>query len=316
MRLPRGFRAALIAVSAIALVGGCASRVPDPAPSQTSGAAEAPFPVEVAAPGGKPLTLAKRPERIVSLNPTSTESLFAIGAGKQVVAVDDQSNFPAEAPKTTLSGFKPNVEAIAGHQPDLVIASNDVEGVVAGLEKLKIPVLLLPAAKTLDEAYGQISILGQATGQGTPANDVVNKMKGEISKLVRETPRPAEGLKYYHELDPTFYTVTSKTFIGQIYAQFGLVNIADAADKTGSGYPQLSAEQVVNAAPRLIFLADVRCCGQNAAAVGGRPGWSTVPAVREGGVVALDDDIASRWGPRVVDLVRTVSQAVTAAGKK
>lgn len=314
MRLPRSTRAALIAVSAIALVGGCASRVPDPAPSQTS--VESAFPVEVGAPGGKPLTITKKPERIVSLNPTATESLFAIGAGKQVVAVDDQSNFPAEAPKTTLSGFKPNVEAIAGHQPDLVVASNDVEGVVAGLEKLKIPVLLLPAAKTLDDAYGQISILGQATGQGTPANDVVNRMKGQISKLVRETPRPAEALKYYHELDPTFYTVTSKTFIGSIYGLFGLVNIADAADPTGGGYPQLSAEQVVSAAPRLIFLADVKCCGQSAAAVGTRPGWASVPAVRDGGVVALDDDIASRWGPRVVDLVRTVSEAVTAAGKK
>ncbi|MGW0519788.1 ABC transporter substrate-binding protein [Crossiella sp. NPDC003009] len=277
---------------------------------------ESAFPVEVGAPGGKPLTITKKPERIVSLNPTATESLFAIGAGKQVVAVDDQSNFPAEAPKTTLSGFKPNVEAIAGHQPDLVVASNDVEGVVAGLEKLKIPVLLLPAAKTLDDAYGQISILGQATGQGTPANDVVNRMKGQISKLVRETPRPAEALKYYHELDPTFYTVTSKTFIGSIYGLFGLVNIADAADPTGGGYPQLSAEQVVSAAPRLIFLADVKCCGQSAAAVGTRPGWASVPAVRDGGVVALDDDIASRWGPRVVDLVRTVSEAVTAAGKK
>lgn len=314
MRLPRSTRAALIAVSAIALVGGCASRVPDPAPSQTS--VESAFPVEVGAPGGKPLTITKKPERIVSLNPTATESLFAIGAGKQVVAVDDQSNFPAEAPKTTLSGFKPNVEAIAGHQPDLVVASNDVEGVVAGLEKLKIPVLLLPAAKTLDDAYGQISILGQATGQGTPANDVVNRMKGQISKLVRETPRPAEALKYYHELDPTFYTVTSKTFIGSIYGLFGLVNIADAADPSGGGYPQLSAEQVVNAAPRLIFLADVKCCGQTAASVGTRPGWASVPAVRDGGVVALDDDIASRWGPRVVDLVRTVSEAVTAAGKK
>ncbi|MCO1581346.1 ABC transporter substrate-binding protein [Crossiella sp. SN42] len=277
---------------------------------------ESAFPVQVGAPGGKPLTITKKPERIVSLNPTATESLFAIGAGKQVVAVDEKSNFPAEAPRTTLSGFKPNVEAIAGHQPDLVVASNDVEGVVAGLEKLKIPVLLLPAAKTLDDAYGQISILGQATGQGTPANDVVNRMKGQISKLVRETPRPAEALKYYHELDPTFYTVTSKTFIGSIYGLFGLVNIADAADPTGGGYPQLSAEQVVNAAPRLIFLADVKCCGQSAAAVGTRPGWASVPAVRDGGVVALDDDIASRWGPRVVDLVRTVSEAVTAAGKK
>ncbi|MBP2477320.1 iron complex transport system substrate-binding protein [Crossiella equi] len=311
--LQRRFQAAAIALTAILAVGACASRVPDPAPSQT---ADSLFPVEVSVPGVKPVTIAKKPQRIVSLSPTSTESLFAFGAGKQVVAVDDQSNFPAEAPKTTLSGFKPNVEAIAGHNPDLVVASNDTEGVVAGLEKLKIPVLLLPAATTLDEAYGQIAALGQATGLGTESNDLVNKIKNDIAKLVRETPKPKSELKYFHELGQELYTVTSKTFIGQIYQQFGLVNIADGADPAGSGYPQVSAEQVVNAAPRLIFLADTKCCGQNAGTVGKRPGWDKIPAVTGGGVVALDDDIASRWGPRVVDLVRTVAEAVARTGQR
>ncbi|RMH67259.1 MAG: ABC transporter substrate-binding protein, partial [Actinomyces sp.] len=119
-------------------------------------------------------------------------------------------------------------------------------------------------------------------------------------------------ITYYHELDDTLYTVTSGTFVGEIYALFGLENVADPADADGSafGYPQLSAEYLVDADPDLIFLADTKCCGQSAATVAARPGWDTLTAVREGHVVELDDDIASRWGPRVVDFARAVAAAL------
>ena len=105
------------------------------------------------------------PTRSSRCRPTATESLFAIGAGDQVIAVDDQSNYPAEAPVTDLSGFQPNVEAIAGYEPDLVIAAYDPGGLVEGLETLDIPVLLQDAAPNLDAAYEQIETLGEATGQ-------------------------------------------------------------------------------------------------------------------------------------------------------
>ena len=116
-------------------------------------AAKAPkgvFPIAVKDSRG-PVTIAKRPVRIVSLSPTATESLFAVGAGKQVVAVDDQSNYPAGTPMTKLSGFQPNLEAIAGYKPDLVVIANDPKELAAGLAKLKIPVLLLSAATSFDE---------------------------------------------------------------------------------------------------------------------------------------------------------------------
>jgi iron complex transport system substrate-binding protein len=249
------------------------------------------------------------PHRIVSLSPTATESLFAIGAGPQVVAVDDQSDYPKRAPRTSLSGYTPNVEAIAGYRPDLVVLSGDANDVVAGLRKLGISVLLQPAAKNLGEAYAEIRQLGAVTGHRRGAGKVVTAMKKTIAKVVKSTPK--RRFSVYHELTPDFYSATSNTFIGRIYKLFGLRNIADAADSSSTGYPQLSGEYILSANPNLIVLADTRCCGQSAKAVASRPGWSGVAAVRTGAVVGIDDSVASRWGPRVVQFVRAVGKALS-----
>ncbi|MBB2912001.1 iron complex transport system substrate-binding protein [Streptosporangium becharense] len=289
-----------------------------PAPSGASAPPAAPaspgaagFPVTVEAGNGS-VTVAARPERIVSLSPTATESLFAIGAGPQVVAVDDQSDHPAEAPKSDLSGFKPNVEAIIARKPDLVVLANDVDGVVADLGKVGVPVLLEPAATKIDEAYDQIADLGAATGNTAKAAEVVAGMRKRLGELAAAAPKDAK-LTYYHELDSTPYTATSATFIGQVYALFGLTNIADKAPAAAGGYPKLAAEFVPKADPDLIFLADTKCCGQSKETVAKRPGWSGLSAVENDQVVPLDDDIASRWGPRVVDLAEQVATAVEKA---
>ena len=250
------------------------------------------------------------PTRIISLSPTATEDLFAIGAGKQVVAVDNQSNYPSNAPLTKLSGYTPNAEAVAAYNPDLVVVSFDGNHIVEALGKLKIAVLVEPTASTLAQAYAQIEQLGKATGKTAQAARVVAGMKQKIAAIVASVPHPNPPITVYHELEPDLYSATSKTFIGRIYSLLGLKDIADAADKTGSGYPQLSQEYVVAASPRLIVLADTVCCGQTAAKVEKRPGWGTVAAVRDGDVLAVNDDIASRWGPRVVDFVRIVAAEV------
>ncbi|GAA3145919.1 ABC transporter substrate-binding protein [Planomonospora alba] len=277
-----------------------------------STAAPAPgFPVTVEA-GNGPVTIGARPERIVSLSPTATETLFAVGAGSQVVAVDDQSNHPAEAPRTDLSGFKPNAEAVIAHKPDLVVLANDTDGIVAELTEVGVPVLLEPAAAKLDEAYDQITDLGAATGNAAGAEQVVAGMKKKIEQAVAAAPGDAK-LTYYHELDTTPYSVTSSTFIGQVYALFGLTNIADKAPDLAGGYPKLSAEFVAKADPDLIFLADTKCCGQSRDTLAERPGWSKLSAVTGDRVVPLDDDVASRWGPRVADLAQQVGEAVRKA---
>jgi iron complex transport system substrate-binding protein len=137
-------------------------------------------------------------------------------------------------------------------------------------------------------------------------------MRHDIAKLVADVPAH-NALTYYYELDPTYYSVTSATFVGSLFTSVGLKNIADGAAPAGNAYPQLSAEVIVKANPDLIFLADTVCCGQSVASVGRRAGWSGITAVKTGQVVALDDSVASRWGPRVVDLVRAITAAVAKA---
>lgn len=252
--------------------------------------------------------------RIVSLSPTATEMLFAIGAGDRVVAVDEYSNYPEAvlSKPHDLSGFTPNVEAIAAMKPDLVVIANDAGGLTAQLGALGIKVWTGPAAVTFDDVYAQIEQLGAATGHVADAAGVVANMQRDIAAAVAAAPKSAAGTSYYHELDDTYYSVTSKTFIGQIYGLFGLKNIADAGP-AGNDYPQLSAEFIITQNPSLIFLADTTCCKQTVQTVAARPGWKAITAVKDGtGVIELDDGVASRWGPRVVDYIKAVSVALNA----
>jgi iron complex transport system substrate-binding protein len=255
------------------------------------------------------VTLRQRPTRIVSLSPSATEDLFAVGAGKQVVAVDSYSTYPKRAPHTRLSAYQPNLEAIARYEPDLVVIADDTDHIAAQLGKLHVPVLVAPPAANLAQLYAQIDQLGRATGQSAGAKQVVARMRRQIAAIVDSTPRPPTRLKVYHELDQTYYSATSHTFIGQMYRLLGLRNIADKAAGT-SDYPQLSSEYIIAADPDLIVLADTVCCGQSRATVAARPGWSDVAAVKTGMVVPVNDSIASQWGPRIVRFLRAVSIAV------
>jgi iron complex transport system substrate-binding protein len=264
---------------------------------------EAAFPVEVTADNGS-VAIEAEPQRIVSLSPTLTEMLFAVDAGDQVVAVDDQSDFPEDAPTTDLSGFEPNVEAVASFDPDLVTVSDDINDVVAGLERLDIPVLQLGAATSLEDTYEQIRTLGTATGNAEAADQLVEDMMADIDSLVAEVPERDTPVTYFHEIDNELFTATSSTFIGQIYALAGLENVADEADD-GSGFPQVSSEFVLEADPDVIFLADATFSG-GAEEVAKRPGWDELTAVQEGRIVELDPSVSSRWGPRVVDFLRVV----------
>jgi iron complex transport system substrate-binding protein len=290
---------------------GSASTTPSTTVSSTATTLAASFPVTVGS-GANATTIKAKPEKIVSLSPTATEILFAIGAGKQVTAVDDQSNFPPEAPKSDLSGFKPNVEAIAQKNPDLVVIQFDTANLVAGLKALNIPVLSQAPAQTLSDAYSQIEQLGAATGNIGGAAETVGRMQSRIEAAAKTVKKPSTPLRYYHEVDNTFYTATSSTFIGEIYKLAGLVNIGDAADKDKSGYPQLSAEYIIQQDPDIIFLADAKCCGETAQKVGARAGWSTLKAVKTGAIIPIDEDLASRWGPRTPDLFEAIVKSINA----
>lgn len=315
--------ATLLAVPAVLLAAcGGGSDEPDPTATDPSAAATDPtaaateptddasptFPVTIAAANGE-VEIAEAPTRIVSLSPTATEMLFAIGAGDLVVAADEYSNHPEDAPTTDLSGFEPNIEAIAEYDPDLVVTAFDPGDLESGLAELSIPTLLLPSATTLDDTYTQMEQLGVATGHVGDAAEAVADIRTRLEAAVAEAGEVPAGTTYYHELDNTYYSATSATFIGEIYGLFGLENIADAAAGAAEsgGFPQLSAEYIIEADPDLIFLASATCCDVTAESVGERPGWEQISAVQHDRVVEVDADITSRWGPRIVDFAELVA---------
>jgi ABC-type Fe3+-hydroxamate transport system substrate-binding protein len=306
--VPRSLPRPLLAVPVALLLTltACGDDSSDADAAAPEGSASDAFPVTVTGADGE-LTLEEQPETIVSMSATATEMLFAIGAGDQVEAADDTSNYPEDAPSTDLSAFTPNAEAIAEYAPDLVVLSDDLNGIVDSLDALSVPTLLLPAAETLDDSYEQLEVLGDATGHAEEADEVVADMQDRIAAAVESVPAEAQGTRVYHELDPSFYSAASSTFIGSIYTQLGLENIADGAPDATGGYPQLSAEYIAGQAPGLIVLADTKCCGETAETVAQRPAFGTLPAVQEGRILEADDDIASRWGPRVADFAEAVA---------
>ena len=254
---------------------------------------------------------AEAPERIVSLSPTVTEILFAIGAGEQVVAVDEYSYYPPEAPVTDLSGWDPNVEAVLSYEPDLVLIVYDANDLMAGLDAVGVPVMLSSAPADFESGYATIADLGEAVGRQDEASALIESLRAEIDAALAAAPDVP--LRIYHELDDQHYSVTSATFIGAVYDAMGTVNIADEADPDGYGYPQLTEEYIVEADPELIVITDQ--VGYTAEDVAARPGWSEVSAVRNGDIVMVNADIASRWGPRLPQFISAVAEALQGAAQ-
>ncbi|MEO8266912.1 MAG: ABC transporter substrate-binding protein [Ilumatobacteraceae bacterium] len=302
-----------VALAAVMLLGACSDdkqAASDTSPASVAVTTPASVAVTTPDPATSNTSTFPVPSGIVSLSPTATEMLFAIGAGAQVAAVDDQSNYPPEALQKPhdLSGLEPNVEAIAALKPDLVVIADDFTGLTKQLEALGLRVWSGGAATTFGDIYDQIEQLGALTGHVADAAAVVLKMQTDIAAAVKDAPKPANPLTYYHEIDTTYYSITENTFIGQVYSLFGLQSIADLQE-VDSDYPQLSAEAVISANPDFIFLADGGF-GESPETVAARPGWGSLKAVTNGNVVVVDGDTSSRWGPRIVDYIEAVSAAV------
>jgi iron complex transport system substrate-binding protein len=261
-----------------------------PAATETAVATTAPKPV---------------PKAVVSLSSTATETLFALGAGSLVKAVDSQSTYPLSAPRTDISASAPDVNKLMALAPDLVVISADANGASAALSQRGVAVLLQPAALSLEEAYNQITQLGAAVGKTAEAEQLVAGMKAKIAAIVAQTPR--SPLRYYHERTDQFASISSTSFLGQLYALLNLRSIADTSAQPGQNFPTLSAQAVIAANPDLIVLADGNCCRQTIDTLRARPGWDALAAVTTNTVVSVDDDLANRWGPRIVDLLQAIS---------
>ena len=287
------------------------------APAETEVPADTAAPVDTEAPPETqaPADTEASPERVISLSPTHTEIMFAIGAGDQLVAVDQFSNFPAEALElpNELSGFEPNIEEIAAFEPDLVLIGGDFTGLGDQLAELGIASWDGPAAATIEDTYAQIEQLGAATGHVGDAAEVVSSMQTQLAETLAAAPATEEPLKIYHEVDSTYFSADSTTFIGEVYSAFGLENIADRAEGDNFGFPQLNAEVIISSNPDLIFVPCGNFCTTTADDVSARPGWDAIAAVQNGNVIEADEDIASRWGPRIVEYYAAVAAAIQQA---
>jgi iron complex transport system substrate-binding protein len=280
----------------------------------TGGSTYAPkltFPMSITTPAGT-ITLTAPAQRIISLSPTATEILYAIGAGKQVIAVDTDSNYPTKGlPTTRFNAFSPNVEQMISLHPGLVVLSYNPSGLEAQLKSAGIPVMEQDAATNLTGTLQQITWLGNATGHYDASYKVASDDKQDVAHDVALVPKHHRALKIYFELDPQLYSLTSSTYAGELLKALGATNIADKVSTSlDGGYPKLSAEYVVASNPQMIFLADTKCCHQTYATVRARPGFSIISAVTHHFVIGLDDDIASRWGPRVSTLMDDLTAAV------
>jgi iron complex transport system substrate-binding protein len=320
MRTPQRLSAmAIAAVIAAAALVGCSSASNRTA-AATSALAPAPptpttsliphWPIAVAAANGT-VTIKDLPRRIVSLDPTATEDLYAVGAGTQVVAVDQHSDFPPGAPVTSLSGTDPNIGAITKYNPSLVISQNDPR-LLRALRKRGIPVLIEPEVSNLPDAYSQIEQIGRATGHAYQADETVANMEEVIDHIVAQAGTKYQGLTSYWEVSAKthgpYRSATSATLVGHIMAMFGLTNIA-AADGPGAE-PELPGAEIAAARPQIIFLADA---GQTPAMVAARPGWGDIPAVKDHHIVTLNPNLASRWGPRLPQLIEEIASALASA---
>lgn len=251
--------------------------------------------------------------RIVSVSPTHTETLFALGLGQFVVGVDSESDFPDAALDVRVDDLQPDSADLApllALDPDVVIIGDDPTGLAQRLDAAGVASFTGPQPDTLEDVYAQILGIAGVVGRLDLGEDLVDSMQASIAAAVASLPAES-GRTYFHEVDPSLVTITPGNFLDSVYGEFGLESIV-AAD--ASGFTVASPDQVLSADPDVIMLADVECCAVSADVVASRPGWSDLTAVSNGAVVELQDYMVRRWGPRVVDLVEAVAVGAASAG--
>ncbi|HZP25494.1 MAG TPA: ABC transporter substrate-binding protein [Dehalococcoidia bacterium] len=271
-----------------------------PAATQTTSG----YPVSVTDAKGNRVTFDSAPQRIVVLSPGHVETLFAIGAGSSIVGVDQNTDYPPEAARLPkLSGFQPNLEAIAASRPDLVIMFYDPGDLQTSLSRLNIKSLLLATPKTVAGIFDQMEQLGQVTGHSREATDLRKRLEARIQAVTAKLGTVQQGPRVYHELDPGLFTACPGDFINDAYTILKAQNIAKSA-----GVPcQLSQEALIAANPQVIVLAD-EPAGVTVASVKARAGWASIAAVQNNAVYVVDADVFSRPGPRIVDAIEQLGK--------
>ncbi len=286
-----------------------------PTASPQSTATAAPTPINATDVVGRKLTLAGYPQRIISLAPSNTEILFALDLSSKIVAVDEFSDYPAEAkslPRIGGSNGKYNFEQIVALKPDLIIAAeiNPPEA-LKKLEDLKLAVFVASESKTtVDNILTDIILVGQVTGKNDKAKTVTDAMKQKLDALKAKIATAKTKPRVYWELDATDptkpFTVGPGNFVNDIITLAGGTNAFASATKS---YPQVSAEQIIAAKPEIIIMSDA-AYGVTVDSLMKRKGWQVIAAVKNKNVHPIDDSLVSRPGPRIADGLEAAAKLI------
>jgi len=292
----------------ILLLAACAPPAGAPVPQPTAVPAPA-FPVTVTDDDGQTITIDKEPQRLITLAPSNTEIVYALGIGDRLVAVSDYSDYPPEAASKPKVGYiRVDIERVIGYNPDLILATGaHRQQVTPQLRQRGLKVITLDP-KNIEGVFDNILLVGRATGQTTAAEKLVADLKARVAQIESKVRQTGTRPRVFFELDKSLFTVGPGSFIHDLIVRAGGENIAGDADRP---YPQLSLEVLLQRDPEVIIITDIgQYGGETPESVRARPGWQAVSAVRNNRVVPINPDLVNRPGPRVVDGFEAIARAL------
>lgn len=259
---------------------------------------------------GKEITFDKIPETIVSLQPSNTEILYALGVGDKVIGATDYDNYPEEAKEVerVSDSMTINSEKIIGLKPDVIIAYTiGDEATLKPLEDAGIPIFIIKSAVNFDEVYGDINQIAEVMGVPEKAEELVQTIQTQIKDVEDKVANVDSKEKTYFEISPSpeIYTAGAETFQQEILASAGIENIF--ADQ--KGWAKISEEEVIKRNPNTI-ITTVRYVDKPVDEIKARKGWEDIHAVKENQVYLLDEDVMSRPGPRIGEAVELAAKTV------
>lgn len=286
-----------------------------PAATATPAAAPTSEPIVLTDALGNEIRLSAPAQRIISLAPSNTELLFAVGAGKQIVARDDFSNYPEEAgslPSIGGSTGKLNLEEIAKLQPDLVLGSPlTAADVVESLKTITPNVFIVPNPTELDGLYTNLTTVATLTGKTAETEKLVAEMRARAKIVQDKVAGAAAKPLVFYELDATDpakpWTAGSGTFIDMLISLAGGQNLGGSLQ---GEYAQISQEELIVQNPEIIILGDSLYGGITPESVAARPGWESIAAVKNGKTLIFNDDLVSRPGPRMIDGLEELAKII------
>lgn len=285
--------------------------VASPTPTKTASL----FPLSVTDGLGRKVEIDHAPMRIVSLAPSNSETLFAVGAGNQVVGVTKYCNYPPKAcsGKEVVGGFSAksiSVEKILALKPDLVLAAGKIhQPIIDALTQQHIPVIAL-TARTFHDVYANIELVGRLTGHKTKANKIVAGMRSKIKTITDKTatiPKNKRLRVFWEVWDKPLMTAGPGTFIGQMIEMAGGINIFNDLKLD---YPKVNSEEVIHRNPDVILGPDKHGKKLSIEQLSQRPGWKQINAIKNGRVHLVDGDVVSRSGPRLVQGLEAIAKAI------